>query len=43
MYRLVYVILNTRKSKEFETLSEAFDFWSKLPFESFVELYKIGS
>ena len=43
MYRVVYATFNQRRSKEFNTLKEAFEFWSKLPFESFIEMYKIGS
>ncbi len=41
MYRVVYYRLNNRRSKTFETIREAFDFWHRLPFESFSELYKI--
>ena len=43
MYRVEYVIYNKTKFREFETLREVFNFWFNLPFESFVEMNKIGS
>ena len=43
MYRVVYYRNNRRDSKIFDTLTEAFNFWGRLPFESFSELYKIES
>jgi len=43
MYKVVYAIYNTKHTKEFKTLNEAFEFWRRLPFESFIEMYKIGS
>jgi len=41
MFRVVFYRMNKRRSKEFETFNEAMTFWSKLPFESFSELYKL--
>lgn len=41
MYRVVYYVMNARRSKDFNTLREAFDFWGQLPFETFSEMYKI--
>ncbi len=41
MYRVVYYQLNNRRSKTFETIGEAFNFWGRLPFETFCEMYKL--
>lgn len=40
MYRVVYYVLNEQRSKTFKTLGEAIDFWGRLPFETFCEMYK---
>lgn len=40
MYIVIYYITNLEKSATFNTLTEAYRFWEKLPFESFCELYK---
>lgn len=41
MYRVVYYVMNQRRSKTVKTLGEAFTLWKRLPFESFCELYKL--
>lgn len=41
MYKIVYYVLNNRRSKIFDTFYEAMDYWGRLPFESFSELYKL--
>lgn len=41
MYRVVFYRVNQKKSKIFDTFGEAMDFWSRLPFETFCELYKL--
>lgn len=41
MYRVVFYVTNKRRSKTFETMREAFNFWERLPFESFCEMYKL--
>ena len=43
MYIVVYYRLNNKRSQKFKTLKEAFDFWGRLPFETFAEMYKIES
>ena len=41
MYRVVFYIMNQRRSKVFDTFDEAMRFWAKLPFQSFSEMYKL--
>ena len=41
MYRVVYYVINQRRSKTFKTMEDAFKFWHRLPFESFCEMYKL--
>ena len=41
MYKVVYYSFNSVRSQTFDTLGEAFDFWGRLPFEAFRELYKL--
>lgn len=41
MYRVVYYVMNDRRSRTFNTLGEAFAFWDRLPFETFCEMYKL--
>lgn len=41
MYKVVFYVMNQRRSKVLNSFDEAMTFWSRLPFEAFSEMYKI--
>jgi len=41
MYRIYFYVYNNVQTQDFQTLNEAFEFWQRLPFETFRELRKI--
>jgi hypothetical protein len=41
MYRVYYYDYNKVTSRDFASLQEAFNFWGRLPFQSFREMVKV--